>query len=531
MKIGSLFIRGVYYLSVTLALIATLLVGLFFWGVQETFASGLALLIAVIIAVVYFHPKLYNYRFVVPAMTALVVIIVVPVVYVVSLSFTNLSESNKLSYQRAVPYLTAQTFVADDAPEFAVNGWTDQEQAYLFLNADDLWLQTTEPVPLDLAAPTTFELEVTEEIPSDLFDRKFAVGQRALLDQLTLVSPAGDVLTKHKLRSFAPSSPRFTQVSHAQFNDNETGNVVTANFETGQFLVTESEDPEAVGQVLSPGFLKASNLSNFVDILTDLDQIKVIAMVLGWSVFAAAFTVCSSFVIALILASLLNWQALREREWYKFIIVACYALPAFSVINAFFWIFTTDQAPWGELLPGGPVFTVIDQLFGIQLDWQFSPVLSRVKFLIVQFWMFMPFMFILCLGVIQSIPVSLYEAARLEGAGVRQSFRRITLPLAFLPLAPVLIIAFATAFNDLSLVDQLTFGTPEIPGSVPLASHVDLLVSFANRQAFGNAYTRGAGFGLYSLASTLFTLIFVLLALISWLYLRKVRLQPAGREY
>jgi maltose/maltodextrin transport system permease protein len=258
---------------------------------------------------------------------------------------------------------------------------------------------------------------------------------------------------------------------------------------------------------------------------------KIFSGLFLWSVFAASATVCSTFFVALSLANILSWQAIRERELYKLLFIACYALPAFAVINTFFWMFTTNQAPWGAELIPGPIYRAIDNLFGLKLDWQYDPILARVKFLIVQFWMFMPFMLIMCLGVIQGIPKSLYEAARLEGASTRRLFFKITLPLTFIPLAPVLIIAFATAFNDLGLVDQLIVGVPEIPGSAPLAAYPDLLVSYANRQAFGNAYTRGIGFGFYSLASTLFTVIFLILAGISTVYLRVIQFKSTGKEF
>ena len=520
-----------YYGLVIAALVFAFATGIFFWRLNELVFAGFGLAIGGIVAMVYFHPKLYNYRFVAPALIALAVIIIAPLIYIVSISTTNLSESNKLNYHRAVNQLTQQTFVADDSPVMSVNGYAENGQLALFLGSDEQWFKSTTAIPANLTTPLAVEMAAVMSAPEELFDKKYAISFRNQLDLLTLTLPDGRELAKHKLRTFAERQPRFIETDKGQFTDKETGDLIVANFASGNFEIVQSDDSSKLGNYISPAFLKARNLSNYTEIITDPDQIKVFGWVFSWSVFAATFTVCTSFITALLLASLLNWPAIREREVYKFVLVACYALPAFAMISAFFSIFMTQQAPWGGTLPGGPVFNTVKFLFGVELDWQFSPVLSRVKFLIVQFWMFLPFMFILCVGVIQTIPASLYEAAKLEGAGARLSFFRITMPLTFKPLAPVLIIAFATAFNDLSLVDQLTFSSPAIDGSIPLATHVDLLVSFANRQAFGAVYTRGVGFGFYSLAATLFTLIFIILFIISVLYLRLIKIQKTGKEF
>jgi maltose/maltodextrin transport system permease protein len=508
-------------------------IGVFFWRLNETTYSVVAIITGVLFSVTYIHPRLYNYRFVFPAFLALFLVIILPVINMIGLSFTNLSESNKLNYRRALPYILNQTYTADDGLEMKVSGWANDTSLFVDLqdSENESWYGHSSTIPKSFTEPLPINLTKLDSVPIEIFDRKFAITHRNTLDVLTLILPNGVKLTKNKLRSFAQQQIRFTETSTGEFVDNMTSDRIHANLKTGEFEIVQSEDEDRLGGFISPSFLKQSNLSNYWDLFSDLGQLKVFASVFAWSVFAATFTVTTTFFVALILANILSWRAIRERETYKLIIIACYALPAFAVINSFFWMFTTTQAPWGPELKPGPIYAFVDAVFGAQLDWQFNPTLARIKFLLVQFWMFMPFMLIMCLGVIQSIPKNLYEAATIEGAGTRKLFFRITVPLTFIPLAPVLIIAFATAFNDLGLVDQLIVGVPEIPGSAPLAAYPDLLVSYANRQAFGNAYTRGSGFGFYSLASTLMTLIFVILAAISALYLRVVQFKSSGKEF
>jgi maltose/maltodextrin transport system permease protein len=523
----------VYRISILAITFVFLFVAVFFWRLNETVYSLFALAIAAVFAITFLLPKFYNYRFMFPALLALFLVIVVPVLHMIGLSFTNLSESNKLNYRRALPYIATQTYVADNGISMNVSGWADNDRLNIFLWDDDseTWLGHSDSVSSMIMEAATIQMRPIAEDPSERFDRKFAIAFRNQLDLLTLTLPNGVELTKNKLRSFAERKLRFVELSEGEFRDQMTGDRILANHQTGEFEIVESDDSDRLGGFISPTFLKQNNFTNYLNLLKDTGQMKIFSLVFLWSVFAATFTVTTTFFVSLAIANLLSWPAIREREMYKIVIIACYALPAFAVINAFFWMFTTHQAPWGAELIPGPIYGIVDNLFGLKLDWQYDPSLARIKFLIVQFWMFMPFMLIMCLGVIQGIPQSLYEAARLEGAGTRKLFFKITLPLTFIPLAPVLIIAFATAFNDLSLVDQLIVGVPEIPGSAPLAAYPDLLVSYANRQAFGNAYTRGAGFGFYSLASTLFTIIFIILACISALYLRVIQFRSTGKEF
>ena len=75
-------------------------------------------------------------------------------------------------------------------------------------------------------------------------------------------------------------------------------------------------------------------------------------------------------------------------------------------------------------------------------------------------WKTTPFVALLLLAGLQTIPADLYEAAALEGASAWQSLRRITLPL----LTPYLLIAvlfrLAQALGVFDLIQVLTGGGP-----------------------------------------------------------------------
>ncbi|GGJ08334.1 sugar ABC transporter permease [Alicyclobacillus cellulosilyticus] len=89
---------------------------------------------------------------------------------------------------------------------------------------------------------------------------------------------------------------------------------------------------------------------------------------------------------------------------------------------------------WQRLFGGDGVFNHILALFGIQgMNWVSSPQTALYTLVVLAAWQFGAPMVIFLAGLKQ-IPVELYEAATIDGAGVMARFFRITLPL----LTPIL---------------------------------------------------------------------------------------------
>ncbi|MBZ0296482.1 MAG: sugar ABC transporter permease [Anaerolineae bacterium] len=93
-------------------------------------------------------------------------------------------------------------------------------------------------------------------------------------------------------------------------------------------------------------------------------------------------------------------------------------------------------------------------------EWLANPQLALWAIVIVDVWMWSPFVMLLCLSGLSAIPDYLYEAAAIDRASPWFQFWRITLP----QVAPLLLIAvlFRTieAFKAFDLVMGLTGGTP-----------------------------------------------------------------------
>ena len=110
------------------------------------------------------------------------------------------------------------------------------------------------------------------------------------------------------------------------------------------------------------------------------------------------------------------------------------------------------------------------------------------------------------MGALQSIPGELIEAARVDGAGPWQIFRKVTLPLLLVAVAPLLIASFAFNFNNFNNIYLLTGGGPPA-NDQSVAGATDILISYTYKLAFE------AGKGTdYGLASAVSILIFFIVA-------------------
>src|SRR5205823_14761237 len=173
-----------------------------------------------------------------------------------------------------------------------------------------------------------------------------------------------------------------------------------------------------------------------------------------------------------------------------------YAVPAFLSLLV-----------WQGLLNDD--FGVVNRAFHISIPWLFDPWWARVSVILVSVWLTVPYFFLVSLGALQSIPAELVEAARVDGGGPIQIFRRVRLPLLLVAVAPLLIASFAFNFNNFNNIYLLTGGGP-YEGSSSIAGSTDILISYTYKRAIATG--KGNDYGL---ASALAIIIFFIVATIS----------------
>jgi maltose/maltodextrin transport system permease protein len=233
-----------------------------------------------------------------------------------------------------------------------------------------------------------------------------------------------------------------------------------------------------------------------------------------WTVTFAGLTVLFAFSVGIVLAVLMEWEALRGRAFYQTMFFIPYTVPAFISILIFKGLFNQNT---------GEINQILEMLFGLHLSWFSTPFLAKSMLLIVNTWLGFPYMMVVSMGLIKAIPTDLYEASAIAGAGPLTNFFRITLPLIVKPIMPLLIASFAFNFNNVMLIMLLTGGRPDFLDTKVPAGSTDLLVSFTYRIAFEDS---GANFGLAAAISTVLFLMVMVLSLIN-MRLTKVNAQEA----
>jgi len=175
------------------------------------------------------------------------------------------------------------------------------------------------------------------------------------------------------------------------------------------------------------------------------------------------------------LALVFNDQRLPLKGLLRTLAILPYTVPGF--ISILIWV--------GLLNPTfGPINAVLRDTLHVNPQWFNDGTLAKVAIFLINTWLGYPYMLIVALGALQSIPSDLYEAAEIDGANAFQRFRRITFPLLLVAVTPLLIGAFAFNFNNFTVIDLATEGGPPTPGSQTPAGQTDILISYTYKLAF-----------------------------------------------
>jgi ABC-type sugar transport system permease subunit len=193
----------------------------------------------------------------------------------------------------------------------------------------------------------------------------------------------------------------------------------------------------------------------------------------------------------------MNDKRLVAQKFYRVLLIIPYSIPFFISVLIFKGLLNKDF---------GPINNCLKILGFAALPWLESAPLAKISCLLVNLWLGFPYMFLIITGILQSLPVSIYEAARLDGATSLQQFKLLTLPLIFKAIVPLLIGSFAFNLNNFVGIYLLTGGGPPISGATTPVGETDILISYTYRLAFEGS--SGQNFGLAS-AVCFFIFIFI----------------------
>ena len=219
-------------------------------------------------------------------------------------------------------------------------------------------------------------------------------------------------------------------------------------------------------------------LRNYADIVGDFSIIRKTdqGMIFNYRNFYYTFlftvlwtvsNVTIGVVVGLILALILNTKGLALRPLYRVLLIFPWAMP--NYITALIWRGMFHQQ-------FGVINQVILMFGGEPVSWFEKPFTSFLTALATNGWLSFPFMMVVSLGALQSIPTDLYEAARVDGATKWQQFKSITLPSLRPALVPAIILSVVWTFNMFNIVFLVTQGEP--------AGSTEILITQAYKIAF-----------------------------------------------
>jgi maltose/maltodextrin transport system permease protein len=460
---------------------------------------------------VYGTARAVAWKYLFPGVAGMLVFVAFPLLYTLQIGFTNYSSSHLLELGRARSYLLEQT-VADEAQARAYTLHAQGAALRLRLGPGQAGPDTalvSPPLDLSHGAPSSLVpmQALGDTVLGEPLGLRELLAHRDALMTLQLQLPDGSVIRYAGVREFGPVEPLWQDNADGSITQRASGVIYRPDRVSGYFQTD-------AGERMQPGFKVGIGLANYTRMLLDADFRSPFVSIFAWTVAFAGLTVLFATAIGMLLAVLLEWQALRYRTLYRTLLFLPYAVPGFISILVFRGLFNQNF---------GEINAILDAVFGVRPAWFADPLLAKVMILLVNTWLGYPYFMILCTGLIKAIPADLYEASAIAGARPMTNFFRITAPLIARPLTPLLISGFAFNFNNFVLISLLTDGRPDFLNTKLPAGTTDILVSYTYRIAFTDS---GQNFGL---AAAISTLIFMLVAVMAMVQLRLTRPQAAGR--
>jgi arabinogalactan oligomer/maltooligosaccharide transport system permease protein len=232
--------------------------------------------------------------------------------------------------------------------------------------------------------------------------------------------------------------------------------------------------------------------ANYVDILTAQGKpllshgsfYLTLLVTIAWTVL----NVAAHVGIGLVLGVLLARPVMRLRAVYRVLLIVPWAVPSYVTALAWKGMFHRQF---------GAVNAVLAWLGAEPISWFAKFSTAFAANVATNVWLGFPFMMVVVMGALTSIPKDVLEAAEVDGATRWQRFWRVTLPLLKPTLLPAVVLGSVWTFNMFNVIYLVSGGEPD--------GTTEILVSEAYRWAF----TKNSQFGM---AAAYAVLIFLLLA-------------------
>ena len=199
---------------------------------------------------------------------------------------------------------------------------------------------------------------------------------------------------------------------------------------------------------LRPDLSAFVGLSNFSYIFDDQLFWTSFWQATVWTGFSIVFQTLFGVAIALLLH-----QALPGIAIFRGLLLFPYIVPTVVIALIWRWIFNPEIGVVNyALLTSG----VISE----RIYWLSTPEMAMASTIMLNVWKYTPFVVICVFARLQSVPLELYDAAKVDGAGVIRRFADVTLPQLKEVLIVVVVFRTIWTFNKFEEIYLLTKGGP-----------------------------------------------------------------------
>ncbi|GMV49163.1 MAG: Trehalose transport system permease protein SugA [Nitrospirae bacterium] len=234
-------------------------------------------------------------------------------------------------------------------------------------------------------------------------------------------------------------------------------------------------------------------LDNYVALVRDPVARRAALVTLAFVGCSTLLELSGGLIIALVIH-----ERFRGRGVVRAAILIPWAIPTVVASQLWRYVFNDQYGLANLLLYGDRIADYI--------PWLASPVVAFGIVVLADVWKTSSFAALLILAGLQVIPDDLYDAARVDGAGMWQRFRHITLPLLKPALLLALLFRTMDAFRVFDLVFVMTQGGP--------GDATQVLQFYGYQTLFAE--------GRLGYGSAVSVAVFLLILLLSLIYLRAI---------
>ena len=203
-----------------------------------------------------------------------------------------------------------------------------------------------------------------------------------------------------------------------------------------------------------------TGIQQYLNVFRDQQFWVIFSKTVVWTAVSTLLQVA----IGVALAVVLNQDFIRGRSAWRFLLLLPWAMPQYIAALTWRGMFHGEN---------GAVNQFLANTFGLPpVEWLTSPVEAFAAAILVNVWMGFPFMMIVALVGLRSIPPGLYEAAMLDGASAWTQFVRLTGPMLRPVMLPATTLGIIWNFNNLNVIWLFSDGGEPGDSTHILASYV-----------------------------------------------------------